>query len=393
MGLNRREHIRKTNVLRRNFPWGFTFAKRENFEGGYFIKESQLVEKFLTKPSDVLVIGSGNGREARPICQNGHKIVCIDVVEAYLKSGRELFSSIGVNSVQFIKADMADLPFKDKSFDFIFFTLYSFAGADRFKVLGGINRVLKPERNLLLVSVTHRYRKIANWVYIDSASQLRKEVSQCGFNLIESGVDPKRQEYRFSMLRKIKGSISMIENFKTSGVDLLSLAVKQNGRALSNFRGNSMRPTLTEGMQILVEKIESKDVKLADIILYRRGNSMVVHRVIRILQKDSRRVFITKADAHSYHVDPVPIPQDDLIGRVQSAFHKEGPQKNVLVKNRLIGKLYVIIGNLVLFFKKNGKFIPRFIRITFRYFVRGFFFVFTRLIHFAYLRMQKERYE
>jgi len=180
----------------------------------------------------------------------------------------------------------------------------------------------------------------------------------------------------------------MMENFKTSGVDLLSLALKQNGRVLSDFRGNSMRPTLTEGMQILIEKIEPKDVKPADIILYRRGNSMVAHRVIRIFQKDAGRLFITKADGHSYHVDHIPIPQDDLIGRVQSAFYKGDLQKNVLVKSRLIGMLYVIIGNLVLFFKKNGKFIPKFIRISFRYFVRGFFFVFTRLIHFIYRRMQ-----
>lgn len=192
----------------RHFSYrGPLFASRENFEWGYFTEEKKLVEKFLTKPSDVLIIGSGNGREARPICKEGHKIICIDIIESFLESGRKLFASEGINTVKFIKADMNDLPFENESFDFVFFSMYTPAGKNRFKILKDLHNILRSEGKILLISCNPYYEnlyktKYKDAIFIDNVQQLQKEVSQCGFELIESEIDAKRQEYRFSMLKK-----------------------------------------------------------------------------------------------------------------------------------------------------------------------------------------------
>ena len=69
-----------------------------------------------------------------------------------------------------------------------------------------------------------------------------------------------------------------------------------NIRFIASFSGKSMQPTLREGMQIEVEEVASKEVKLADIILYRNHSAFICHRVIKIIQDKEQRIFVTKGD-------------------------------------------------------------------------------------------------
>ena len=74
--INMAEHrslisLRVKEITDKVLPWGKLFAERDNFEFGYSKEEGRLVSEYLQKkPSDVLVIDSGNGREARPICRD-----------------------------------------------------------------------------------------------------------------------------------------------------------------------------------------------------------------------------------------------------------------------------------------------------------------------------------
>jgi len=191
-------------IIHRDLPWGAVFATRPNFEWGYFIDEGKLVAKYLRSPGDVLVIGSGNGREARPICRDGHWVVCMDIGLTYLKSGQRLFAREGIQDVLFLQANMAQLPFEEDSFDFIFFSLYGI-GEKRFDVLAGIRRVLRPNGLILLTAGTplcEAKHALENQVYIANEAQLREELSPRGFEILESSVDPERPEYRVSILRK-----------------------------------------------------------------------------------------------------------------------------------------------------------------------------------------------
>jgi len=142
-----------------------------------------------------------------------------------------------------------------------------------------------------------------------------------------------------------------------------------------------MQPTLREGMQIEVEEVASKEVKLADIILYRNHSAFICHRVIKIIQDKEQRIFVTKGDNHAY-IDAGLIPEKELIGVVRVAFWENQPKRDVLIKNRLLSILYVIIGNSAFFLRQKSRIVPGAIRNIFKPLVGGFFIFFKKTIHF-----------
>lgn len=155
------------------------------------------------------MIGAGNGREARPICNDGHRIVCTDISWMYLESGRRLFEAEAINCIKFVQADVYEgFPFDDDSFDFVFYSLHSSMGTSRFEVLRRIQTIIRENGLLLHTCATPLYPSLYpdsnfdNWFFFDCAEQLEQEVKVCGFTLLESLVDPERQEYRCSLLQK-----------------------------------------------------------------------------------------------------------------------------------------------------------------------------------------------
>ena len=157
----------------------------------------------------------------------------------------------------------------------------------------------------------------------------------------------------------------------------------------AKFYGRSMQPTLKEGMLIEVDNINPQAVRPADIIVYGKGAPFIAHRVVRILKKDNRTLFLTKGDNHAYR-DLTVIPGEDLIGVVRSAFYENDPGKDILIKNRLIELLYVIIGNLVFFVRNKRVSVPEFIRSIFKLFVGGFFLGFKKAIHLIHSLIEYE---
>lgn len=191
------------------FPWGRLFASRRNFEAGYFTKEQELVSHYLPKAaSTILVMASGNGREARPIAHMGHKIICMDNVLAYLESGQKLFAAERAEDVFFVQGNAESLPFADKKFDFIFFSIYSCLKDKRFFVIRDLLRILKPKGIIIQCTVTSCYRLLSRgddeWAIFDDSDKLHREMSLCSCEIIEEGVDPQRPEYRFAALRRQK---------------------------------------------------------------------------------------------------------------------------------------------------------------------------------------------
>jgi SAM-dependent methyltransferase len=191
------------------WPWGTKYASRENFEWGYMALEGRLVASHLAAASDVLVLGAGNGREARPLARDGHRITCLDSVWMYLASGRKLFAAEGDTRVAFVRSDVREgLPFGDGVFDFTFFSLFSPLGADRFTAMREIRRTLRPGGRVLLTSHTLTYRQVfppserEGWFATDSEEEIRADAASAGFAVVEGGVDPDRREYRFTVLKR-----------------------------------------------------------------------------------------------------------------------------------------------------------------------------------------------
>lgn len=77
----------------------------------------------------------------------------------------------------------------------------------------------------------------------------------------------------------------------------------------------SMKPTLYVGDLVLVRKCNSNDIKVNDIIEYKRKEFTVIHRVIEKYQEDGHTFFITKGDNNGGK-DNDPVSEDDLKGKI-----------------------------------------------------------------------------
>ena len=190
--------------LARGMPWGPLFAERRNFEYGYFTVEGHFVEKYLKKPSSVLVFGSGNGREARPIARAGHRIVCFDIGLLYVKGGSVLCTREGLENIHFLQADMYALPFAKETFDFVFLSMYCVAGKRRFEVLSRVRETLHSGGMVMLTTLTPLYARLPTPDTVllaeEEMDEEIKKIEGCGFRFLESRVDPSRNEYRKAVL-------------------------------------------------------------------------------------------------------------------------------------------------------------------------------------------------
>lgn len=87
--------------------------------------------------------------------------------------------------------------------------------------------------------------------------------------------------------------------------------------------GVSMEPTIVNGSILIVKQTAPDMIQKNDIITYlcyRGQKACTTHRVIDIERLDNdRRQFITRGDGNSVK-DPVPIPQDQVVGVVKQAF-------------------------------------------------------------------------
>ena len=99
---------------------------------------------------------------------------------------------------------------------------------------------------------------------------------------------------------------------------LLDLSIELLGRGKRvRFRapGRSMYPTIRENEAITVEPVQPQQVKLGDIILYRSGESVVAHRVMRIERgKGETLRFILREDTLGTLDEPVEAGQ--ILGKV-----------------------------------------------------------------------------
>ncbi|MFC1804879.1 signal peptidase I [Candidatus Omnitrophota bacterium] len=177
-------------------------------------------------------------------------------------------------------------------------------------------------------------------------------------------------------------------NPKSDSIDLALEILQKDGRIKADFCGRSMYPTLRQGMDILVEKTRPEDISLADIIMYKSGRNLVAHRVIRLIERNGQRIFVTKGDNQAY-MNAGFIDEQALVGVVRQAFSAEDPNKNILIDNKFIRWIYLATGRIMLFFKARKNAVPprikRFLKPLIDFFFIGlkkaaqtFYFFFAR---------------
>jgi signal peptidase I len=89
--------------------------------------------------------------------------------------------------------------------------------------------------------------------------------------------------------------------------------------------GKSMQPAIRDGEVVTVEPLSPSDVGKGDIILYRREEALIAHRVVRIIRKKAHwstqpsaigpyAMFVLRGDAST--TCDLPVERGQVLGRV-----------------------------------------------------------------------------
>jgi len=61
-------------------------------------------------------------------------------------------------------------------------------------------------------------------------------------------------------------------------------------------KGMSMLPNINEGDLVLIKPCSTKDVNIGEIVVYQRGDTFIIHRVVNKVMKDGEILLMTKGD-------------------------------------------------------------------------------------------------
>ncbi|MBI2859302.1 MAG: signal peptidase I [Chloroflexi bacterium] len=101
-----------------------------------------------------------------------------------------------------------------------------------------------------------------------------------------------------------------------SGFDALTQAILRRGSCL-RFRahGNSMSPFIRNGDVILIEPAKPGELRVGDIVFYRRaGGRHVVHRLVGLCGSNGSLVLTTKGD--NMRFPDAPVSPEEVLGKV-----------------------------------------------------------------------------
>jgi signal peptidase I len=98
-------------------------------------------------------------------------------------------------------------------------------------------------------------------------------------------------------------------------VEVVSEVLGRGHSARFRAKGTSMHPTIREGEVVTVAPVQPTAIRRGDIILYRSGQSVFAHRVVRITrQADGANMLLLRGDAAPTYDEPV--SESAVLGRV-----------------------------------------------------------------------------
>lgn len=112
----------------------------------------------------------------------------------------------------------------------------------------------------------------------------------------------------------------------------------------------SMEPELEIGDMIVVKNIDTSELEVGDIISFRQGQSIVTHRISRIIENDGEIEFVTKGDNNNAE-DSGTISEDLVEGKVVSVIPIIG-KVSVLLQNKIV--IITVILIIYLYFSNTG---------------------------------------
>lgn len=142
--------------------------------------------------------------------------------------------------------------------------------------------------------------------------------------------------------------IEVMEHNRLS--ELIKESIGKNGCIWMKLVGKSMLPILKSGTSIAVRKAEIKDIHIGDIVLFKKGDISIAHRVIKKVKSDGRIFLRAKSDI-SFSPEPL-ISDEELIGKVV-AFKRLGAKISV---DNFIFRLFGLTAGLFFPFIARARF-------------------------------------
>jgi len=125
--------------------------------------------------------------------------------------------------------------------------------------------------------------------------------------------------------KRVRGGSSIV-GWTVAGIAVLALLWFSLGLLPfypSAVAGGSMSPALHLGDMVIIAKVSPDTVREGDIIEFRLGEVMVIHRVIDIEESGGAKQFITQGDAND-NPDATPVSPEQVKGRVMLNVPKLG---------------------------------------------------------------------
>ncbi len=103
-------------------------------------------------------IGIGTGGMLPLLAEFAEEIIAVDLSKEMLKHARQRAKSLGLDNVEFVKADLRDLPIEDASVDAAFATLVLHHAPNPAAAVAEMTRILRPGGTLVVVDLSsHRH--------------------------------------------------------------------------------------------------------------------------------------------------------------------------------------------------------------------------------------------
>ena len=118
-------------------------------------------------------------------------------------------------------------------------------------------------------------------------------------------------------------------------------------RQLYIVRGGSMTPNIPIGSLLITHEVDPQTIQTGDVITFRVGTSAVVTHRVSGVSGGSQLSFDTKGDANE-SADPVPVPADAVLGRVDVELPTLGLVLNTLASTPGMLVVLGIFGSLLI---------------------------------------------
>lgn len=112
-----------------------------------------------------------------------------------------------------------------------------------------------------------------------------------------------------------------------------------------------MEPTINIGDIVLVKNVNIQDLSEGDIISYRKGESVITHRIDRITVQGNEKIITTKGDNNNTE-DDYEITEGNIEGKVEKIIPKVG-NISLLLQNKVV--IIVVILVMYIMYSRSTK--------------------------------------